>query len=118
MNLIEAIKSGKNYRRRGRHNVWMTSIDEDELRQDENCEATFLRDCCGNRISLMVHDITAEDWELQEPAVTITRTHLDEAIMSAVDFLHLYQPSQKPPVGEEVPTWRHFAAVLAMRIGL
>lgn len=72
MNLIEAIASGRLFKRPD-HNVYMREVDCDELRADGETEALFLRDAGGDRISLMPHDLEANDWEIQEPTVTITR---------------------------------------------
>lgn len=70
MNLIDAIKSGKPYRRQGESD-WVLKWDGcfSEWLRYENCRATFT-----------AGDILADNWEIQEPTVTITRAQLEKAI--------------------------------------
>lgn len=59
MNIIEAIKSGKRFRRRG---------------QPRYLELFHDIDLCLSAV-----DITADDWEVEEPKVMITREQLFKA---------------------------------------
>lgn len=80
MNLLDAIRSGRPFRRTKTHNVWLTTVDSCELRANEDVEALFFRTADGSCVSLMSHDLLADDWEIQEPTVTITRTQFLEAV--------------------------------------
>lgn len=61
MTIIEAVKSGKRFRRKG--------------------DASGLWGCVDEAISVRLYraDILAEDWEIEEPRVEITRAQLQEA---------------------------------------
>jgi hypothetical protein len=79
VNLIDAVKSGKPFRRKG----W-----------GGDCFFTTLGTSIGERIEARLYDrsnywtmnaedVLAEDWELQEPEVRITRTQFWEAVEHA-----------------------------------
>jgi uncharacterized lipoprotein len=68
MNLIEAIKSGKRYRRK----AW--EID-DWVSQD--------REYLPARLN--VEDVKSDDWEIESQPVTITRADFDAAWRRALD---------------------------------
>lgn len=109
MNIIEAIRSGRPFRRKDVHSIYMRSVDSDDLRQDDECEALFLRSVASDlRISLMPGDLLADDWEIQEPAVRITRTQFLEA------FGQMY--CRPPWSGNVVDT--AFGIELARKLGL
>lgn len=66
MTLIEAIKSGKPFRRKGSADAqWFTP---------------FEYSVCGN---FMYRDILADDYEIDEPKVTVTRGQVEAAIRTA-----------------------------------
>lgn len=76
MNIIDAIKSGKPFRRKGR-DAWLIEADLD-------AERRWLTSLGGGSIErflvrVSLDDLKADDWEIQEPAVTITRTQFWEA---------------------------------------
>lgn len=62
MNLIEAIRSGKRFRRKSLKNSWFPANQG----QDKYI------------FQLSVEDIVAEDWEVEQVAVTITREQFTE----------------------------------------
>lgn len=84
MNLIEAIKSGKPFRRPGRD--WTPRL-------------------------FSPADVLADDWEIQEPTVTITRAQLNQAVLAtweddAVDW------------DQHEESYHSLAEVLARKLGL
>ncbi len=64
MNLIDAVKSGKPFRRIAWQDYWLAS---------DSWSKSFLK-----------QDILADDWEIQEIEVKITRTQLTAAWSSAL----------------------------------
>lgn len=76
MNLFEAIKSGKPFRRRGDDTLFAVK-DGMLVFHDQHLEGVepFILTC--------VSAILADDWEVQEPTVTITRQQFLEAWDSA-----------------------------------
>lgn len=113
MNLIDAIKSGRPFRRKGVHSVYMKGVDSDELRQNESCEALFLRSVPDERISLMEVDILADDWEVQEATVTISASQFWEVWAEAMKYAeaanNVMQRGASP---------QEFAKELAQKLGL
>jgi hypothetical protein len=71
MTLIEAIKSGRNFRRKGDHE-WLVPP-----------AIGFFHP----------HEIIADDYELDEKKVEITRSHLDAALERARDSGLYYPPT-------------------------
>ena len=67
MNIIEAIKSGRPFRRPDRHG-WIEVHDNG------------LRWVNQGGITITLKDILADDWEIQEPSVTITANQFWNAI--------------------------------------
>lgn len=91
MNIIEAIKSGKRFRRKS----WKAN------------EMTWISQDLGDLpLQLTRGDIVADDWELKEEPVTITRTQFFEAYAHAVAEL----PSN--------PTNSSVLEMMADRLGL
>jgi len=95
MNLIDAIKSGRPFRRSGVLGVWrkpedleasyrstwsMTISPDTKFAQTE----TFPRLSEIPVLRLSLDDVLAEDWEIQEPAVTITASQFYAALSSAL----------------------------------
>lgn len=73
MNLIEAIKSGRSFRRRG-HQYWMKTLNNADVAEKE----------CGVVVTgFSPSEVTADDWEIKEPTVTITRQQFYDAVMIA-----------------------------------
>lgn len=90
MTIIEAIKSGRPFRRKG-DGSWYCDHDRS--------------DCAMFRVP----DILADDWEIQEPAVTITRSQFNEAVRSIpCHEIH----------GRTGPEWIVNTAELARKLGL
>jgi hypothetical protein len=75
MNIIEAIKSGKRFRRSGWH----------ALRE-------WVRPMSNMCLSIPVADIIAEDWEVESKEVTITREQFDGAWESVTNYISKTQP--------------------------
>lgn len=67
MNLIEAIRSGRPFRRPARDG-WI-EVNNNNLRW-----------VGGSSIAITIQDVVAETWEIQEPTVTITASQFWEAI--------------------------------------
>ncbi len=75
MNLSDAIKSGRPFRRAGRVHRWACVEDDLILWED------------GSPLALSQASwLSADDWEIQEPEVTITRTQFWEAASQAFGF--------------------------------
>jgi hypothetical protein len=77
MTLQEALKSGRNFRRRAARmagdSIWLSPTYND-----------FDRD-----------DVLADDWEIEEPTVTITRSQLNAAVHYAVQYQRTFQNPYK-----------------------
>jgi hypothetical protein len=72
MNLIEAIKSGKKYRRKDKYcGLWLTPPDV-----ITDLDPVY---------EVLLSDILAEDWEVEQTPVTITRDDFDAAWRRALD---------------------------------
>lgn len=91
VNLIDAVKSGRPFRRHHWIEGTWSILDEDG-------DLKFVGSLCG--VSPQKEDILADDWEIQEPTVTITWSQLKEAY--------------RGPTEPGVP----FDLVLARRLGL
>lgn len=71
MNLIDAIKSGKPYRRKfwdDGNGEWRPAFDN-----------TRLQERWKHAYTETVEDLTADDWEIQERSIAITRTQFFQA---------------------------------------
>lgn len=70
MNLIEAVKSGKPFRRKNKHQFWALNILEDAVKtvyENENYQTTFCSiDTEIGQIDLTKLDILADDWIIKE----------------------------------------------------
>lgn len=72
MNIIEAIKSGKKFRRPG--TSWMMILDaNDMIRLADDNGFKYLNSLSGT-------SICADDWEIEEEKIVITRSQLEAAI--------------------------------------
>jgi hypothetical protein len=70
MNIIEAIKSGRPFRRNNEDgNLWLTPLDP-------------VKDGC---FQFLLADILADDWEVESASVTITREQFNAAWDKALD---------------------------------
>ena len=67
MNIIDAIKSGRKYRRKGFHS-WCLPVAE------------------KNNYHFSIEDLLADDWEVEEKAVTLTISDLSKAYDEAGDL--------------------------------
>lgn len=74
MNLIEAIKSGRPFFRKSH-----AHHGEDPYRDGLAWLRSFQLEECNNS-HLVVDDILADDWEIQEPTVTLTRIQFFAAV--------------------------------------
>ena len=105
MNLIEAIKSGRPYRRACWDlDAWRPAIGH--LRDN--------RSHYGERLD----DLLANDWEIQEPTVTITRTQFWEAYAVA---LKEAQECRRTLTTDGIQCWesgKDPMTLLAKRLGL
>jgi hypothetical protein len=73
MNIIEAIKSGKRYRRKG-ETGWYDATDHYQ-------DYVF-----------PTRAVLADDWEVEEVRVTITREQFDAAWKSVTEYIDITQP--------------------------
>jgi hypothetical protein len=70
MNILEAIKSGKKCKRRPWKKRWINPAQ-------------------GKLLNLNIEDISANDWEVEEKSVTITRQQLDDAWLKSLSLKEL-----------------------------
>jgi hypothetical protein len=75
MNIIDAVKSGKKFKRPGY--IWTSS---------ENLNRDYLR--------LTKDDILATDWEIEERKIEITETEFDEAVRQITILNEPYATAQ------------------------
>lgn len=103
MNLIEAVKSGRPFRRSGRSEKWI--VRDDDLLTWDNGERFV-----GSQVSWLL----ADDWEIQEPEVRVTRTQFWEAWAAM-----LKEAEEKPAVrfARELIE-PNYGGILAKRLGL
>lgn len=73
MNIIEAVKSGKRFRRKSVPYVWHS---EDKFYCLPGLQATGL---WSTEHTLSKEDLTADDWEIEEKKVEITKSQLTDA---------------------------------------
>lgn len=79
MNLIDAIKSGRPFRRKG-YMRWAAKWD--------GCYSEILRyEPSEQRVTFTVEDILADDWEIREPQVTITKSQFMVACSKVLEDL-------------------------------
>ncbi len=78
MNLTEAIKSGRHFRRVRWHKQMPWCLSPIGKNHAGGYLPAYENGC--DNISLDWDDLLADDWELKEPTVTITRTQFWEAI--------------------------------------
>jgi len=103
LNLIEAIRSGRGFKRRG----WDTDRWLKKAEGGDYCFYCALSVSDQRRFS--PDEVVAEDWETEEPTVTVTRTQFWEAASSAFNFTFQkyspfgiveYRGPAAPPVGQ------------------
>lgn len=79
MSIIEAIKSGRPFRRQG--GSWLRKAPFGNFWEHLSSEGKWAQ------TSFIVPDaIVADDWEIQEPSVTITRTEFYKAAQELFGF--------------------------------
>lgn len=81
MTLIEAIKSGKRFKRKeqpGLINVWLSVNDREEICMERDGSQYPLKN------AIMSSHIIADDWIIDEPTVTIGLTQFIEACKAVV----------------------------------
>lgn len=84
MNIREAIKSGKRFRRKP-GNMWDPNFWYDAL-----SEADIANRLC--RPMWAYEDLVADDWEVEEKQVTITESDFESAINRASQSFSMYNP--------------------------
>ncbi len=80
--LKEALESGKEFRR-AKHERWAKEVDRREW-----LSSSMIRICFnGNRDTraLTPEDVFANDWEIREPEVSVTREKLEAAVKRLED---------------------------------
>jgi hypothetical protein len=80
MNIIEAVKSGRPIRRKGVWKDWISVIDQ----KHSNGGYFFAWHGDPNGYLCTDQDILADDWEIQEEKVTITRGEFEKAVDECV----------------------------------
>lgn len=78
MNIIDAIKSGKPFRRKSWTHEDFFIVDGDDLRYLLTGDRTVLAHVSG---------ILADDWEIQEKTITITESQFDEAAEEVLNII-------------------------------
>ena len=110
MNLIEAIKSKRPFRRPGWVS-WLSIAESGDFfvwANGQDAKHDF-------RPSWFAYD----DWEIQEPSVTITASQLINAVKQTAGWLELYPLTQRTTAsGESDVTWVSFAQEVAKELGL
>ena len=76
MNIIEATKSGKRFRRKISNSEWITQPSMIML-----VNGRYMRYFLGPE------DILAEDWEIEEPPVSITRAKVEDILETEIGSL-------------------------------
>ena len=107
MNLIEAVRSGRPFRRVGKLSTWCHAADDGLWSADVMEQDKF------NQLRLDRDDVLAEDYVCQEPNVTVTATQLKDAINRVWDCWDLYPPQAKTVAIGDLPMNR---AVLVQEI--
>ena len=80
MNIIEAVKSGKPFRRKsriekdGRDYYWYANLNIEDYFYDKRGRTTLY---------LSPSDMLADDWEVEEESITLTMTECKEAFLRA-----------------------------------
>ncbi len=89
MNIVDALKSGMPWKRKGGHWSWRDPI---------------VRTPGYNGVHLELSDLLADDWEIKKPSITITRDEFLEAVRS-IDVTIRDHVSYKQISLEEYLTW-------------
>lgn len=77
MNIIDAIKSGRPFRRKSWVTFWVVNCG---TVNDDPFQGIAFWDEKGQRVAVTRNDLLADDWEIQEKTVTITRAQLFAAM--------------------------------------
>ena len=87
MNYLEALRSGKRYRRRAWHGE-MTSrsafTDDDYIERGRRGQA--LPGGAAGVLTERVVDLLADDWEIEEEKITVTRAEVEKAWEHAMEL--------------------------------
>lgn len=116
MNLIEAIKSEKLFRRKEwDSSMWCHVVDNaDGIPEVQFCDGSL----SSKAFLAYVDDVTADDWEVEEPSVTITASQFWDAFSGALKWWE----QESRPTFTRFDTALHspdrFASELALRLGL
>jgi hypothetical protein len=86
MNLIQAVKSGRPWKEKGRTHVWTKLVKDQYL-------GLSMEDSFGNHTQVLPHHLTETEWEIQEPEVRVTMTQFWEAVRK----IQVIQDIQVPP---------------------
>lgn len=76
MTIIEAIKSGRRFRRKGAKEWYYVDTDLD----DEDAVVCFKDGDEDSSVPMYVPELLADDWEVEEEQVSITRGKLERAL--------------------------------------
>jgi hypothetical protein len=97
MTIIEAIKSGKAIGRKG-HSFYIHQCHSDKTAAHGLFEPTYFLDC----VSLTKEDILADDWEIEEKKVEITRDQFIHAFAQAYCCLGNAHKQLDPTLGDAI----------------
>lgn len=133
MNILEVIKSGRPFRRRGAEGDFWSFIKDEMITHEWGEEHgrpppgieeedppfwTYIgKDAEYGLSCLSLEDLLAEDWEIHEPTLTITRQQLDESLMYIVQYWELSVAKVWINDGGKEPTWKVIADVMARKLG-
>ena len=88
MNLIDAIKSGRPFRRKGVDTWILTTADLEHEFTWKSVGTMFMENTPDPRpvkyLELSMKDLLANDWEIQEQSITITRNDFLNAFSAAL----------------------------------
>lgn len=108
MNLIDAIKSGRPFRRPGW--AWV-------CRPEGTNKFVFVEDESHADLGHPM-DILADDWEILEPTVTITASQLADALASTMKWWESEQMRTFTKFDNYITSPARFGEELACRLGL
>ena len=88
MNIIDAIKSGRPFKRSGWDDSMWCQVEEN----NEGCEAIFFVTTVGTLSREFLSykdDLCADDWEVQEDGITLTKSQVRKALRDATGTVNI-----------------------------
>lgn len=102
MNIIEAIKSGKDFKRKS-FDGWLSVHREEEEEEEEKSSLCGLIYVCdtGDNFDWREEDILADDWEIQEEKLELSWSEIEQVLethfglSNSQVFANLYEIKEK-----------------------